>query len=39
MLAGYIAYVVRTMRIGPERDHPDRIGRSPAADVPVPAAG
>ena len=38
MLAGYIAYIVRTMRIGPERDHPDLIGRSRAADVPVPAA-
>jgi cytochrome d ubiquinol oxidase subunit I len=22
MLVGYIAYIVRTMRIGPERDHP-----------------
>jgi cytochrome bd ubiquinol oxidase subunit I len=26
MLATYIAHVVRTMRIGPERDHPERDG-------------
>ena len=38
MLAGYLAYIVRTMRIGPEGDHPDLIGRSPATPVPVPAA-
>jgi cytochrome d ubiquinol oxidase subunit I len=24
MLAAYIAYIVHTMRVGPERDHPDR---------------
>jgi cytochrome d ubiquinol oxidase subunit I len=28
MLAVYIAYVVRTVQIGPERDHPDRRPRS-----------
>jgi cytochrome d ubiquinol oxidase subunit I len=39
MLAGYLAYIVRTMRIGPERDHPDVIGRPGATAVPVPAAG
>jgi cytochrome d ubiquinol oxidase subunit I len=38
MLAGYIAYVVRTMRIGPERDHPDPTDRSRATTVSVPAA-
>jgi cytochrome d ubiquinol oxidase subunit I len=38
MLAGYIAYIVRTMRIGPERDHPDVIGRVSAPGVPVAAA-
>jgi cytochrome d ubiquinol oxidase subunit I len=38
MLAGYIAYIVRTIRIGPERDHPDVIGRVPAPGVPVAAA-
>jgi cytochrome d ubiquinol oxidase subunit I len=39
MLAGYLAYIVRTMRIGPERDHPDLINGSRATAVPVPAAG
>ncbi len=38
MLAGYIAYIVRTMRIGPERDHPDLIGRARVVPVPVPVA-
>jgi len=38
MLAGYIAYIVRTMRIGPERDHPDLIGRTRVVPVPVPVA-
>jgi cytochrome d ubiquinol oxidase subunit I len=33
MLVGYIAYVVRRVRIGPEPDHPHQ----PAQDVPVPA--
>jgi cytochrome d ubiquinol oxidase subunit I len=34
MLVAYIAYIVRAMRIGPERDHPDQAGQSPpAADL------
>ena len=42
MLGAYIAYIVRTMRIGPERDHPD-FRRGPSAPgesgtaLPVPA--
>jgi cytochrome d ubiquinol oxidase subunit I len=27
MLGSYIAYIVHTVRIGPERDHPDRAGQ------------
>ncbi|OHV71745.1 cytochrome ubiquinol oxidase subunit I [Pseudofrankia sp. BMG5.36] len=45
MLAAYIAYVVRTMRIGPERDDPRRqpspeppdLTLLESADVPIPA--
>jgi cytochrome d ubiquinol oxidase subunit I len=39
MLVGYIAYIVRTMRIGPERDHPDRAGQSRPVAGPAPAPG
>jgi cytochrome d ubiquinol oxidase subunit I len=39
MLVGYIAYIVRTMRIGPERDHPDEPDRSKHVPDPVPAPG
>jgi cytochrome bd ubiquinol oxidase subunit I len=39
MLVGYIAYIARTMRIGPERDHPDLVDRSPATVVRGPEAG
>jgi cytochrome d ubiquinol oxidase subunit I len=37
MLVGYIAYIVRTMRIGPERDHADdtAISRPARENVPV----
>jgi hypothetical protein len=28
MLVAYIAYIVRAMRIGPERDHPDQAGQA-----------
>jgi cytochrome d ubiquinol oxidase subunit I len=38
MLAAYIAYIVRTVRIGPERDHPDLIDGSRPSAVPVSAA-
>jgi cytochrome d ubiquinol oxidase subunit I len=38
MAAGYIAYIVRTMRIGPERDHPGLIDGSRPTAVPVPTA-
>jgi cytochrome d ubiquinol oxidase subunit I len=38
MLAAYIAYIVRTVRIGPERDHPDLIDRSRPCAVSVSAA-
>jgi cytochrome d ubiquinol oxidase subunit I len=42
MLVGYIAYVLRAMRIGPERDHPHPADHSQpasglvAAEVTVP---
>ena len=39
MLAGYIAYIVRTMRIGPECDHPDRAGQPRPVAGPAPAPG
>jgi cytochrome d ubiquinol oxidase subunit I len=39
MLVGYIAYIVRTMRIGPERDQPDQAGQArPVAGL-APAPG
>jgi cytochrome bd-type quinol oxidase subunit 1 len=31
MLVGYVAYVLRAMRIGPERDHPDQADHSQPA--------
>jgi cytochrome d ubiquinol oxidase subunit I len=34
MLAAYIAYIVRTMRTGPERDHPDSRPGPPAPAEP-----
>jgi hypothetical protein len=37
MLAAYIAYIVRTMRIGPERDHPDQAGQAGPTQDRVPA--
>lgn len=39
MLAAYIGYIVHTMRIGPERDHPDAAGqpRRDVRDQPQPA--
>jgi cytochrome d ubiquinol oxidase subunit I len=39
MLVGYIAYIVRTMRIGPERDQPDQADQSRPVVEPVPAPG
>jgi len=39
MLAGYIAYIVRSMRIGPERDHPDQAGQPRPVVGRVPAPG
>jgi cytochrome d ubiquinol oxidase subunit I len=34
MLVGYIAYIVRAMRIGPERDYPGQVDQSkPAVDL------
>lgn len=39
MLVGYLAYIVRMMRIGPERDHPDLIRPSRPTAVPLAAAG
>jgi cytochrome d ubiquinol oxidase subunit I len=39
MLVGYIAYIVRAMRIGPERDHPDQVDQSHPAPGLVAAAG
>jgi cytochrome d ubiquinol oxidase subunit I len=39
MLVGYIAYIVRTMRIGPERDHPDQPDGLRRLPDPVPAPG
>jgi cytochrome d ubiquinol oxidase subunit I len=37
MLVVYIGYIVRTMRVGPERDHPDRVAQSQpsAGRIPV----
>jgi cytochrome d ubiquinol oxidase subunit I len=35
MLIVYIVYIVRTIRIGPERDHPDRDGRRSVGATPV----
>jgi cytochrome d ubiquinol oxidase subunit I len=35
MTVAYLAYIVRTVRIGPERDHPDRDGRPSVAAAPV----
>jgi cytochrome bd ubiquinol oxidase subunit I len=37
MLVAYIAYIVRTMRIGPERDHPDQAGQAEPTRDRVPA--
>jgi cytochrome d ubiquinol oxidase subunit I len=37
MLVAYIAYIVRTMRIGPERDHPDQARPPERIDGRVPA--
>ena len=31
MLVGYVAYIVRAMRIGPERDYPDQADQSQPA--------
>jgi cytochrome d ubiquinol oxidase subunit I len=43
MAVAYIGYIVRTVRIGPERDHPDRDDGQHSADaapnVPVLAGG
>jgi len=39
MLVGYIAYVVRAMRIGPERDHPDSADRPEPVPGPAATAG
>jgi cytochrome d ubiquinol oxidase subunit I len=39
MLVAYIAYIVRAVRIGPERDDPDRSGSSDATVGFVPARG
>jgi cytochrome bd ubiquinol oxidase subunit I len=36
MLAAYIAYIVHTVRIGPERDYPDLAGEPRPAPEPVP---
>jgi cytochrome d ubiquinol oxidase subunit I len=37
MLVAYIAYILRAVRIGPERDHPDQDGRSRSITLPAPA--
>ena len=40
MLVGYIAYIVRAMRIGPERDYPGQADQSkPALDLVGTASG
>jgi cytochrome d ubiquinol oxidase subunit I len=39
MLAGYIAYILRAMRVGPERDHPDRAGQPQVSAGPAAAPG
>jgi cytochrome bd ubiquinol oxidase subunit I len=36
MLVAYIAYILRAIRIGPERDHPDEAGRSRPTPRPAP---
>jgi cytochrome d ubiquinol oxidase subunit I len=38
MLTAYIVYIIHTIRIGPERDHPDRDGRPSLDATPVPMA-
>jgi cytochrome d ubiquinol oxidase subunit I len=38
MLVAYLAYIVHTVRIGPERDHPDRDAQPSLDAVPVPLA-
>jgi cytochrome d ubiquinol oxidase subunit I len=39
MLVGYLAYIVRAMRIGPERDYPDQADQPQEAPGLVAAAG
>jgi cytochrome d ubiquinol oxidase subunit I len=40
MLIGYVAYIMRAMRIGPERDYPDPADHSqPPPDLVVAAGG
>jgi cytochrome d ubiquinol oxidase subunit I len=39
MLVAYIAYIVHTVRVGPERDHPDLAGEPQPASEPVLTPG
>jgi cytochrome d ubiquinol oxidase subunit I len=39
MLVGYVVYIARAMRIGPERDHPDQVVLSRSASYSVPVSG
>ncbi|HTF46974.1 MAG TPA: hypothetical protein VK735_05955, partial [Pseudonocardia sp.] len=36
MLGAYVGYIVHTMRVGPERDHPDRAAQSEPSGGRIP---
>jgi cytochrome d ubiquinol oxidase subunit I len=39
MLVGYVVYIARAMRIGPERDDPDEIVRARSISPRFPVSG